>query len=90
MQITVKFSGELERMAGTREVKINMEENETVDTLFLKLSRRYSKVVEALLDPITGEITDKYEVLLNGRHLRDGLYTKLKNGDELTLSPRAI
>ncbi len=88
MQITVKLSGGLEKIAGTREIKVTISEGETVDTIFLKLSRRYPRMVESLFDPITGEIAGKYEVLLNGRHLREGLYTKLKNRDELLLTPK--
>jgi len=88
MQITVKLFGELEKMAGTREIKISISKGDTVDTVFLKLSRRYPKIVESLLDPITGEIAGGYEVLLNGRRPKEGLYTRLKNRDELSLVPK--
>jgi MoaD family protein len=88
MQITVKLLGELEKMAGTKEIKLSINEGDTIDTVFLKLSRRYPKMVESLLDPLTGEIADKYEVLLNGRYPKEGLYTKLKNRDELSLAPK--
>jgi MoaD family protein len=88
MQITVKLLGELEKIAGTKEIKLSINEGDTIDTVFLKLSRRYPKMVESLLDPLTGEIADKYEVLLNRRRPKEGLYTKLKNRDELSLAPK--
>jgi MoaD family protein len=88
MQITVKLLGELEKMAGTKEIKLSINEGDTIDTVFLKLSRRYPKMVESLLNPLTGEIADKYEVLLNGRRPKEELYTKLKNRDELSLAPK--
>jgi molybdopterin converting factor small subunit len=90
MQITVKFEGELEKLAGVREIRVSIEEGDTVDTVLQKLSRRYPRVLEILLDPITGEIAEKCEILLNGRHPRDGLYTKVKNRDELVLISKGM
>ncbi len=64
-------------------------DDETVDTLLMKLSRRYPKVVEEVLDPTTGDIRENYDILLNGRRVQQirGIHTKLKHKDEITISP---
>lgn len=89
MEVTIKLHGELRVKAGTDTIRVPIHEDETVDTLLMKLSRRFPQVVESILDPTTGELGERYDVLLNGRSLKRlrGIYTKLKHKDEMTISP---
>ena len=89
MEVTIKLHGELRVKAGTDTIRVPIREDETVDTLLMKLSRRFPQVVESILDPTTGELGERYDVLLNGRSLKRlrGIYTKLKHKDEMTISP---
>lgn len=91
MEVIVKLCGDLCERAGTDTVRVPIDEDETLDTLLMKLSRRHPKVVEMILDPTTGELKESYEILLNGRRIQRtrGIHTKLKHKDELTISPPA-
>ena len=89
MEVTVRLHGDLRQKAGTDTIRMPIREDETVDALLMKLSRRYPELVESILDPTTGELGERYNVLLNGRSLKRlrGIYTKLKHKDEITISP---
>ena len=91
MEVVIKLYGGFREHAGTDTIRVSINDNETVDTLLMKLSRRYPKVVEEVLDPITGDIQGNYDILLNGRRVQQirGIHTKLKHKDEITLSPVA-
>lgn len=91
MEVIVKLHGDLREKAGTNTVRVPIGEDETLDTLLMKLSRRHPKVVEMILDPTTGELKESYDILLNGRRIQRmrGIHTKLKHKDELTISPPA-
>jgi molybdopterin converting factor small subunit len=88
MEAIVKLSDDLKEKAGTGTIKVPINEGETVDTLLMKLSRRYPKLIETILDPTTGEVKGNYEVSLNGRRIRyiRGIHTKLKHKDEVAIS----
>ena len=89
MEVIVRLHGDLQKKAGTDTIRMPIVDDETVDTLFMKLSRRYPQVVESILDPTTGEIGGNYSILLNGRSLQRlrGIHTKLKHKDEISISP---
>ncbi len=89
MEVVVKLHGDLQEKAGTGTIKVPIVEDETVDTLLMKLSRRHPKVVEAILDPTTGELRENFDILLNGRRIQQirGIHTKLKHKDEIAISP---
>lgn len=88
MEVVVRLSDELRKQAGTDTIKIPIDDDETVDTLLMKLSRRHPKLVELVLDPTTGEVKESYEILINGRRIRHlrGIYTKLKHKDEVLIA----
>jgi len=89
MEVTVKLYGVFKEHAGTESIRVTISEDETVDTLLMKLSRRYPKVVEDVLDPTTGDLKESHNILLNGRRIQQirGIHTKLKHKDEVTLAP---
>ena len=90
MEVIVRLHGDLREKAGTDTVRVPIGEDETLDTLLMKLSRRHPRVVEMVLDPTTGELKESYDILLNGRRIqRTGIHTKLKHKDELMISPPA-
>jgi len=89
MEVVVKLRGDLQEKAGTNTIKVPINDDETVDTLLMKLSRRHPQVVEAILDPTTGEFREYFDILLNGRPVQQirGIHTKLKHKDEIAISP---
>ncbi|MGQ9787988.1 MAG: MoaD/ThiS family protein [Candidatus Hadarchaeaceae archaeon] len=88
MEVVVRLSDELRKQTGTEQIKIPIDDDETVDTLLMKLSRRHPKLIELVLDPTTGEAKGSYEILINGRRIRHlrGIYTKLKHKDEVLIA----
>jgi MoaD family protein len=89
MEVIVRLHGDFRKRAGTDTIRVPIGDDETVDTLLMKLSRRYPKVVEEVLDPTTGDIRESYDILLNGRRVQQirGIHTKLKHKDEISISP---
>jgi len=89
MYVMVTLQGELGKRAGTGSVRLPIDNEETLDSLLMKLGRRHPSVVESVLDPTTGELSDRYQVLLNNRPVRRvlGIHTKLKHKDEITILP---
>jgi len=91
MEVVVKLHGDLREKAGTDTIKVSINEDETVDTLFMKLGRRHPRVVEMILDPTTGELQENFNIMLNGRRIQQirGIHTKLKHKDEVAIFPPA-
>ncbi|KXB00502.1 hypothetical protein AKJ48_01290 [candidate division MSBL1 archaeon SCGC-AAA261O19] len=83
------IQGDLQKKAGTKKIRTPIEDQETIDTLLIKISRRAPKLVETILDPRTGDLNEDFEVLLNGRSIQQlsGLHTRLKDEDEVTITP---
>ncbi len=89
MEVIVKLHDSFRESAGTGTIRVPIGDDETVDTLLMKLSRRHPKLVEEVLDPTTGDVRESYDILLNGRRVQQmrGIYTKIKHKDEITISP---
>ena len=89
MEVVVKLHGDLREKAGTDTIRLPIIDEETVDMLLMKLSRRHPRVVEEVLDPTTGELKEYYNILLNGRRIQQlkGIHTKLKHKDEIAIFP---
>ncbi len=86
MEVSIKLHPKFKDKIGTDQLKIPIDEDETVDTLLMKISRRYPRLVEIMLDPTTGELRETQSILLNGRRIR-GIHTKLKHKDEISVLP---
>ncbi|KXA98069.1 hypothetical protein AKJ39_02550 [candidate division MSBL1 archaeon SCGC-AAA259J03] len=87
MKVRVTIREEIKEGTGPTSIKIPIKEQETIDTLLIKLSRRNPELVESILDPRTGNIKEEFNVHLNGRPIRKikGLHTRLKDKDEITI-----
>ncbi len=88
MKVKVIIREELCDDGGPKTIKIPIQEQETIDTLLLKLSRRNPNLVESILDPRTGDVKDGFNLNLNGRSIKGikGLHTRLKNKDEVEIT----
>lgn len=91
MEVTVRLHADFKHQVGTDTIRVPIKEDETVDTLLMKLSRRYPRLVEIVLDPTTGEVRENCDILLNGQPIQRirGIHTKLKHKDEIAISPPA-
>lgn len=89
MKVKVFIQKSSESRSDAASIKIPIKERETVDTLLIKLSRRYPDFIESILDPRTGDIKEEFNINLNGRSIKKikGLHTRLKNKDEVSILP---
>lgn len=88
MKVKIILQDNLKEKIGSQTIKIPIREQETIDTLLIKLSRRNPNLVESILDPRTGNVKDGFDIELNGRSIKQikGLHTRLKDKDEVTVS----
>lgn len=88
MKVKIIVRGDLQEEIGSNPIKIPIEEQETIDTLLIKLSRRNPALVEFILDPRTGDLKEGFDIDLNGRSIKQikGLHTRLKDKDEVGIS----
>ena len=88
MNVKVRVEKDIRDQGTASETNIPIKDQETVDTLLIKLSKRYPDLVESILDPRTGEINEDYNIKLNGRPIDriKGLHTTLKDRDEISIS----
>ncbi len=89
MEVTIKIYGDLVKKAGTDTIRLPIDENDTIDTLLIRLGKRHPVLLEAILDPTTGELKPYFNILLNGHQIQRmrGIHTKLKHKDELAIFP---
>jgi molybdopterin converting factor small subunit len=87
MEAFIRLHPSFKNKIGTDLIRVSINDNETVDTLLMKISRRHPRLVELMLDPTTGELRGDYSILLNGRKIR-GIHTKLKHKDEISVLPQ--
>ncbi|MEM2192175.1 MAG: MoaD/ThiS family protein [Candidatus Hadarchaeales archaeon] len=86
IEVSIILDPSFKEEIGTEMIKMQLDSDETMDSLVMKLGRRYPRLVEIMIDPTTGEISEKYRILLNGRRIR-GIHTKLKHKDEISVLP---
>ncbi|MFP4005346.1 MAG: MoaD/ThiS family protein [Candidatus Hadarchaeia archaeon] len=88
MNVKVKIECDLCEKKGGREIKIPIGQEETVDMLLIRLSKRTPEVVESILDPRTGGLRSGYTIKLNGRPVKEikGMHTKIKERDEVKIT----
>ena len=89
MEVTIKIYGDLCKKTGTDTIRLPINENDTIDTLLIRLGKRHPVLLEAILDPTTGELKPYFNILLNGHQIQrmGGIHTKLKHKDELAIFP---
>lgn len=86
IEVSILLDQSFKNEIGTDLIKMQLNNGETIDSLTMKLGRRYPKLVEIMIDPTTGEISERNRILLNGRKIRD-IHTKLKHKDEISVLP---
>ena len=88
IRVRVRFIQEFYQLAGAHEVVVELPEGATVRDVLDRIPRA---VRERLLDE-RGGIRYPAEVAVNGRRIEflDGLDTRLRDGDVVLVSPRAL
>jgi len=91
VKIKVEYIGHIKNMTDNRrEEEVETSENVTVAKLLTMLSKRYGEPFrKAIYEPKGSDIKPNYIITVNGYLLNqlNGLETKLKKGDHVTLLP---
>jgi len=91
-KVTLRVLGTMRHLVGTREVKIEVAQGNTVRDVLFAVIKRYGKALEDhLFDPKTATLRPSLRVLLNGQNIISlkKLETKVKDGDVITIFPPA-
>ena len=91
INVKIRLIGILRGLAEKEELTIKLEKETTINNLIQKLASSFSKEFKrALIDSELNNPKPNALILLNGREisvLREGLETKVKNGDEIIIVP---
>ena len=89
MKVTVKFFTTLREITDKREEEINFSKDFTVGELLEQLSKKYGRSFMAYVYDQNGNVQSYLQFLVNGRSIttREGLKTKLKEGDRVAIIP---
>lgn len=91
MKVTCVFLQEFIKMAGAHKIAVELGEAATVRDLVEKLDREVAPgIKEKLLEG--DQVKWPAEIAVNGRRIGflQGLETRLREGDQVILSPRAL
>ncbi len=88
MRVRVLFIQEFYQIMGKHSIELELPDGATVRDVLMKLPK---EILENVLNE-DGTIKHPAEIAVNGRRIEflDGLDTKLKDGDQVLVSPRAL
>lgn len=86
--VTVKVFASLRERMGWKERNVNTEGTRIVDVL-KGLPGGEGTLYEMLVDPKSGDLTSRYNIMLNGRNATslEGLDTTIHDGDRILVFP---
>jgi len=91
VRVKVEYLGHVKSMTGDkREEELEVGDNSTVTDLLNLLTRRYDETFrKAIYEPKGKDVKPNYIISVNGYLLNqlNGIETKLKNGDHVTVLP---
>lgn len=80
--MNVIFHALFREITGVREIPQDLEDGSTLGDLVMKLSKKYGKDFNEILDPATNDISLDVMVVLNGESVRAS-NTPLKDNDSI-------
>jgi molybdopterin synthase sulfur carrier subunit len=87
--VKISFLSLLRDRIGVKELNMDLEDNSTINDVFMKLIEKFGDDIKTVLVKKTGDINDHVVIMLNEKNIRslDDLNTKIQNKDEITLLP---
>ena len=87
--VKISFLSLLKDRIGAKELNMDLEDESTINDVFVKLFEKYGEDIEKVLIKKTGDLNDQVVILLNEKNIRslDKLDTKIRNNDEIILLP---
>ena len=92
IRVTAAFLQEFYEEMGRYQIELEVPEGSTVRDLIELIDREIRPGFKSLVLDEKGEVRYPREIAVNGRRIDflDGLNTRLKNGDRVVFSPRAL
>jgi len=91
VKVKVEYLGHVKNIIGSvREEELEIEENSSITDLLMILSEKYGAAFKkAVYEPKGLDVKSNYIITVNGYLLNqlNGVETKLKNGDHVTILP---
>ena len=91
MKVTVEYLGHIKNIIGSgQEEEVEMEDDASIADLLRMLSGKYGEPFrKAVYEPHGKDVKSNYIITVNGYLLNqlNGVQTKLKNGDHITILP---
>ena len=91
MKVKVEYLGHVKNIIGSvREEELEIEENSSITDLLMILSEKYgAPFKKAVYEPKGLDVKSNYIITVNGYLLNqlNGVETKLRNGDHVTILP---
>ena len=89
-KITIQFFGVLKQITGKNEVILDIDKDETINTLIHSLIESWPKLQKTLIDTELGTTGSNVIILINDREtgvLEKGMKTTLENEDTIVIIP---
>jgi len=89
--VTIEYIGHVKNIIGSmREEEVDIGENSSIANLLMTLSEKYGDPFrKAIYEKSGADVKSNYIITVNGFLLNqlDGVQTKLRNGDHVTILP---
>ncbi len=89
-KVTIHLFGVLKQITGKNELIFDIDKDETVNTLILRLTEAWPKLRNTLIDAETGTTGPNAIILVNGKEtgiLEKRIKTNLENEDKIVILP---
>ncbi len=89
MNVTVKFVGSLQSLAGKSKLTLTLEESATLKEAIRRIIEKLPSLKAELVDPELGSLKPNNLIIVKGKEISvlKGLETTLKDGDDIVLIP---
>lgn len=89
MRVKIRMFGVLKKISGRDSILLSLERELKLKEIIEKVSEEINALKDILLDPELRDPRPNVIILVNGKDasLLDGLETRIKDGDEITLIP---
>ncbi|MDH5482435.1 MAG: MoaD/ThiS family protein [Candidatus Bathyarchaeota archaeon] len=91
LKVTIEYIGHVKNIIGSmREEEVDIGENSSIANLLMTLSEKYGDPFrKAIYEKSGADVKSNYIITVNGFLLNqlDGVQTKLRNGDHVTILP---
>ncbi len=87
--VKISFLSLLKDRIGVKELNMDLEDNSTLNDVFVKLFEKFGEDIKTILVKKTGDLNDHVVIMLNEKNIRslDELNTRIENKDEITMLP---